>query len=80
MIGTWAMHLHVYTLPGLTEITSQALGGEVMPRRQVYSVHCEVSSRDVWFRASCFLLFAVFCSLRSKDGPTCFAGWETATW
>ena len=33
VIGTWALDLHVYSLPNMVKITSHPLGGDVMARR-----------------------------------------------
>lgn len=33
VIGTWALDLHMYSLPTMAKIVSQPLGGEVMARR-----------------------------------------------
>jgi hypothetical protein len=33
VVGTWSMNLDVYLLPNLEKIATNAIGGEVMPRR-----------------------------------------------
>lgn len=58
-VGTWALGLHVFALPGLRPVTSEAVGGEVIPRRCAPAADGLQGSRS---NTACFVCRGLECA------------------